>query len=92
MLLVSSTGDRPFTIEGLRHLVEKLGDASRTKFHLHQFRHTFAINFLKQTNNLFKLKELMGHKDIHMTAVYLRCMPIDEMRADMEKMSIDCLI
>jgi integrase/recombinase XerD len=91
-LFVSGTGDRPFTYDGMKHLVCKLGIASGVKFHLHQFRHTFAINFLKQSNNLFKLKQLMGHKDIRMTAVYLRCLPVDEMRADIEKMSIDSLI
>lgn len=91
-LFVSRISDQPFTIDGLRHLVALLIRRSKVKFHLHQFRHTFAINFLKQTNNLFKLKELMGHRDIRMIAVYLRCIPLDEMRSDVERMSIDSLI
>jgi integrase len=74
------------------HLVKRLNAASKVRFHLHQFRHTFAINFLRQSNNLFKLKELLGHTDIRMTAIYLRHLPVDEMRADIEKMSIDCLL
>lgn len=91
-LFVSSIGDRHFTYDGLKHLVSKLNTESKVKFHLHQFRHTFAINFLKQSSNLFSLKQLMGHRDIRMTAVYLRCLPVDEMRSDIEKMSIDRLI
>jgi len=91
-LFVSSTGDKEFSYDGMKHLVAKLNGASRVKFHLHQFRHTFAVNFLKQSNNIYKLKQLMGHKDIRMTAVYLRCLPTDEMRGDMERLSIDSLI
>ena len=52
----------------------------------------FAVNFLRQSNNVYKLKELLGHKDISMTAMYLRCLPVDELRGDVEKMSIDNLI
>ncbi|MDB4921216.1 site-specific integrase [Mucilaginibacter sp.] len=91
-LFVSSTSDKRFTRDGLKHLVRMLNTASKVRFHLHQFRHTFAINFLKQSSNLFSLKQLMGHRDIRMTAVYLRCLPVDEMRSDIEKMSIDGLI
>ncbi|HEY8784808.1 MAG TPA: site-specific integrase [Mucilaginibacter sp.] len=91
-LLVSSTGDKQLSYDGLKHLVTKLNRTSKVRFHLHQFRHTFAINFLKQSHNVFKLKELLGHKDIKMTAVYLRCLPVEEMREDVEKMSIDSLI
>ena len=91
-LFVSRIQDREFSVDGLNHLVVKLNRVSNVRFHLHQFRHTFAINFLKQSNNVFKLKELLGHKDISMTAVYLRCLPVDELRGEMEKMSIDVLI
>jgi integrase/recombinase XerD len=91
-LFVSNNHDEKLSYAGLKHLVARLNVLSGIKFHLHQFRHTFAINFLKQSNNLFKLKELLGHKDIRMTQVYLRCMPTDEMRGDVESMSIDKLI
>jgi integrase/recombinase XerD len=91
-LFVSNTIDRQFTSDGLNHLVLRTIVQSGVRFHLHQFRHTFAINFLKQSNNLFMLKELLGHRDISMTALYLRCLPVDEMRNDMAKMSIDKLL
>jgi len=91
-LFVSLNRDDKMSYAGLRHIVKKLIINSKTKFHLHQFRHTFAMNYLKQSNNVFKLKELMGHKDIRMTQAYLRCMPIDELRADVESMSLEKLI
>ncbi len=91
-LFVSSTSDRQFSSDGLTHLVVRLNKLAKVRFHLHQFRHTFAVNFLRQSNNVYKLKELLGHKDISMTAIYLRCLPVDELRGDVEKMSIDSLL
>ncbi len=90
-LIVSSMRDDGLSYDGLKHLVCKLNRLSEVRFHLHQFRHTFAVNFLKGSNNIAKLKQLMGHKDIRMTIVYLRCLPTSEMRADIECMSIDTL-
>jgi integrase len=91
-LLVSSLRDDRLSYDGLKHLVVRIVRRSGVKFHLHQFRHTFAINFLKSSNNIAKLKQLMGHKDIRMTMLYLRCIPTQEMRRDIEHMSIDTLI
>jgi integrase len=91
-LIVSSSRDDRLSYDGLKHLVNKLKERSGINFHLHQFRHTFAVNFLKSSNNIAKLKQLMGHKDISMTMVYLRCLPTSEMRADIENMNIDSLI
>ncbi|OQP64202.1 tyrosine-type recombinase/integrase [Niastella populi] len=91
-LIISSKQDDRLTYDGLEHLVKRLRERSGVRFHLHQFRHTFAINFLKKSNNIAKLKQLLGHKSILMTMAYLRCMPTDEMRDDIESMSIDALI
>lgn len=91
-LIVSSKQDERLTYDGLEHLVKKIREVSKVRFHLHQFRHTFAINFLKGSNNIAKLKQLLGHRSISMTMAYLRCIPTDEMRNDIENMSIDNLI
>ncbi len=88
-LTVSANRDDRLTNDGLRHLVEKIKRDSGIPFHLHQFRHTFAVNFLKATNNIFKLKMLLGHSDIRVTTIYLRCMPPEEMRSDIELLNID---
>jgi integrase/recombinase XerD len=91
-LFVSSKQDERLTYGGLEHLVKKIRGMSKVQFHLHQFRHTFAINFLKGSNNIAKLKQLLGHRSVSMTMAYLRCIPTDEMRNDIENMSIDALI
>lgn len=91
-LIVSSRRDDRFSDDGLKHLVAKIKQISGIPFHLHQFRHTFAVNFLKATNNIFKLKLLLGHQDIKVTMLYLRCLPSDELRGDIEMLSIDTFI
>lgn len=91
-LFVSSTRDKGISIQGVEHLLNRLREASGVRFNLHQFRHTFAVNFLKSSNNIAKLKQLLGHKDISMTIQYLRCLPTDEMRGDIEGMNIDNFI
>ena len=91
-LIVSIRRDDRLSYDGLKHLVNKLKKISGVNFHLHQLRHTFAVNFLKSSNNIAKLKQLMGHTDIRMTLVYLRCLPTNEMRGDIENMNIDNLI
>jgi integrase/recombinase XerD len=91
-LFVSSNKDKKLTLDGLKHLVKKLRQCSGVAFHLHQLRHTFAVNFLKSSNNIAKLKQLLGHKSISMTMSYLRCLPTEELRGDIENMSIDKFI
>lgn len=91
-LIVSSKRDEQLTLDGLIHLATRIKNHSGVPFHLHQFRHTFAVNFLNSSNNVVKLKQLMGHKNISMTLIYLRCLPVDQLRGDIECMSIDKLI
>ncbi len=92
-LFVSEHGDRPLSEQGLKHLVAKVSKLSGVKFHVHRFRHTFATNLLAQGSDVYKIKELLGHNDIRMTAVYLRCMPPRAMLGDVETIArIDKLI
>lgn len=38
----------------------------------HDFRHTFAFNYLANGGDVLKLSRLMGHTDITVTAGYLK--------------------
>lgn len=89
---VSNNKDDKLTYDGLKHLVEKIIHASGVKFHVHQLRHTFAVNLLNNGCDVAKLKQLMGHTDIRMTMAYLRCIPTKAMRADIEVLSLDTLL
>ncbi len=91
-LIVSTLQDEKLTNFGLKHLIDKLKLQTGVEFHVHQLRHTFAVNFLKASNNIIKLKQLMGHKSIAITSIYLRCLPTSELRGDIENMNIDNLI
>jgi len=90
-LFVSESGE-VLSLEGLRHLVKAIIRASGTRFHLHQFRHTFAVNFLHQSGDVAKLQQLLGHRDIRMTSSYLRCLPTASMRDGVEALTLDVLL
>ena len=91
-LFVSENKDERFTGHGFKHLVDKLNKEAEVKFHAHQLRHTFAINMLNGGCDLAKLQQLLGHKDIRMTTVYLKCIPTSAMREDVEMLTLDNLI
>lgn len=80
------------TTDGLAHLVKSVSLRSGVRFHLHQFRHTFAINFLNRGGDIVRLKELLGHRDIRMTSGYLRHLPTHAMRDAVESVTIDTLL
>jgi site-specific recombinase XerD len=80
------------TAEGVKHLVEQVKRLSGVGFHIHQFRHTFAVNFLNKGGDIAKLKQLLGHRDIRMTSAYLRCLPTSAMRTDVESITLDTLL
>lgn len=90
-LFVSYGADKPLTLHGLKHWVEKLSKLSGVKFHLHRFRHTFATNLAMQDVGVVKIQKLMGHKDIKMTQTYLRSVSTEDMQDDINKLSFENL-
>ena len=54
-----------------RHL-SRLGErAGVSRVYPHRFRHTFALNFLRQLPNIYALQRIMGHSDLKMMRRYL---------------------
>jgi site-specific recombinase XerD len=80
------------TRDGLAHLVKSVSRRSGVRFHVHQFRHTFAINFLNRGGDVVRLKELLGHRDIRMTSGYLRHLPTHALRDAVEGVTLDTLL
>ena len=70
--------DRPFTRDRLKNLLNALGDrANVPNCHAHRFRHTFAIQFLRNGGDVFTLKELLGHSSLDMVKRYLAIAQVD---------------
>ena len=89
---VSNNSDNKFTEHGLKNTVTKIVEESGVKFHVHRFRHSFAINLINNGSDIMKIKQLLGHKDIRMTAAYLRCIPSNAMRGDIEDLNMDDML
>ncbi len=57
----------------LYHMIVRFGDRGNVPgAGVHRFRHTFAINFLRNGGNVFELQELLGHEDIKTLSVYVK--------------------
>ncbi|MDD5362312.1 MAG: site-specific integrase [Ignavibacteria bacterium] len=54
----------------------------------HSFRHSFAVNYLKATNNIYALKKLLGHSKIQTTEIYLHYSDTDELLDGMNQMKV----
>ena len=71
-------------ITKLQALIKKSG----VKFHLHQFRHTFACKLAEMNVNAFNVQKMLGHSSILMTMKYVRSMKTEDMGEDINKISI----
>ena len=87
-LFVSSLSDKELSRGGLKHWTKRLNKLSGVKFHLHQFRHSFATNLGKNDVQTVKISKLMGHSDIRMTMSYLRSIDAGDLQDDINKLSI----
>lgn len=76
-LFLADRGTRagdPLTRSGLFQLIQRLGEKAgiqTTRCSPHTFRHTFAVQFLRNGGNTFTLKEMLGHTSLHMTNRYV---------------------
>ena len=64
----------PLTRSGLFQLVQRLGQAAQlqaARCSPHTFRHTFAVEFLRNGGNVFSLQQILGHTSLHMTNRYV---------------------
>ena len=66
----------PISVRSLRAAFEKtLSKSGIEDFHFHDLRHTFATRLVQNGVDLYKVKELLGHKTITMTMRYAHHYP-----------------
>jgi integrase/recombinase XerD len=70
--LFTTEDGKPFTSEVLGRLVRNIGNrAGVPHAHAHRYRHTHAIEFLRNGGDVFTLQKLLGHRSLEMTKRYL---------------------
>ena len=63
----------PMDRNSIRHVLSEIADrASVPHCHPHRFRHTFAIEFLRNGGDVFSLKNILGHSTLDMVNTYLQ--------------------
>ncbi len=56
----------------VRNIVKRYGDIVGKDVHPHTFRHSFAINCVRNGWDIRRLQQVLGHSSLNTTAVYLR--------------------
>ena len=87
-LIVSTQNDTGLSRDGLKNWVRKLIKNSGVKFHVHQFRHTFACNLARSDVGAVKIQKLLGHSSLEMTLTYLRTISTEEMKNEINRLTI----
>jgi integrase len=78
----------PLSIWSVRQAFDKTVEKAKIdNFHLHDCRHTFATRLVQNGADLYKVKELLGHKTISVTMRYAYHYP-ESLRSSVELLDI----
>lgn len=71
---------RPMKSGGIQIAVKRLKERAgvTSSGNCHRFRHTFALNFLRQDRNPFNLQYLLGHSDLRMVKHYVSTLGMED--------------
>jgi integrase/recombinase XerD len=76
--LFATNTNRFLERNNLRHLLERIAEQAQVpNVHPHRFRHTFAVNFLRNGGNVFELQHMLGHERIETLQVYVKLAQTD---------------
>lgn len=72
--------------DAIKRIAEKAG-LDKNSVGAYSFRHTFAINYLREGGDPLKLQKLLGHTTLEMTRRYVRW-DVEDLKSDFDQRSI----
>lgn len=80
----------PLSRNAVDHLLKRLGKKVGIRdCGAHRFRHTFAIQYLRNGGDIYTLKRLIGHSSLKMVQRYLQLSEIDSQAAHRKASPVD---
>jgi len=80
--LFATTTNEPLARDWVRRILADLGNEAKVpKVYPHRFRHTFAVQFLRNGGNIFTLQILLGHSSLVMVRHYASLAAADAEKA-----------
>lgn len=76
--LFPTNTNRPLERNNLRKTLQRIGARGGvSNITVHRFRHTFAVNFLRNGGNVLELQEMLGHEKMDTVRIYARLAEVD---------------
>lgn len=78
-----AVGGRALTRDGLDQMLYRMRDKAQitgVRVSAHSFRHTYALNYMRNGGEIYKLSRLLGHTRVTVTENYLRAFLSEDAR------------